>query len=369
MKPHRGIPLPRGLDNGAGETTSESPRLRTLIVEVTQRCNHACLHCYNVWASGSEAQPAAYPRGELRTAELLALLTKALDETGCPHVTLTGGEPLLRPDLPQILDFLRLRGVTTTVISNGRLLTEPAVIDLLERGVALFELPLLSHRRQVHDHLSGAPGAFDAVLASMAHIRFHRGQFVGVFVVTRHNLPDLREAIKLAYAFGARGLMLNRFNPGGRGRAHLHELLPTADQMRQALEVAEAAATALHFPISCSIPIQPCLVDTRLFPHLGFGFCAAGGDRAYYTLDPLGNLRPCNHSPTILGNLFHQSFAELMATDRMAEFVGAIPPFCDPCSQRQVCQGGCRASAQVCYGSLTAEDPFLNLGRERALRC
>ena len=110
-------------------------------------------------------------------------------------------------------------------------------------------------------------------------------------------------------------------------------------------------------------------MDTRAFPHLGFGFCAAGGERAYYTLDPLGNLRPCNHTPTILGNLFHQSFAELIATDRMAEFVGAIPQFCDPCSQRQICQGGCRASAQVCYGSLTAEDPFLNLGRERALRC
>jgi radical SAM protein with 4Fe4S-binding SPASM domain len=343
------------------------PRLQTLIVEVTPRCNHACLHCYNVWHSGSEEEPAVYPRGELGTGQLLALLTKALDETDCRHVTLTGGEPLLRPDLPEILDFLRGRGVMTTVISNGRLLAEPAVIDLVERGVALFELPLLSHRRQVHDRLSGAPGAFDAVLAAMARIRFHRGQFVSVFVLTRHNLPDLREAIKLAFAFGARGLMLNRFNPGGRGRRYVHDLLPTPDEMRQALEVAEAAATELHFPISCSIPIQPCLVDTSAFPHLGFGFCAAGTDHAYYTLDPLGNLRPCNHTPTILGNLFHQSFVELIGTDRMGEFVRAVPPFCKSCSQRAVCQGGCKAAAQACYGSLTAEDPFLRLARERAL--
>ena len=209
--------------------TDPHPRLQTLIFEVTQQCNHACLHCYNVWHPDAEGQPVAYPRGELDTAGTLALLTKALDETRCRHVTLTGGEPLLRQDLPQILDLLRQRDVTTTVISNGRLLTEPTVVDLLDRGVGLFELPLLSHWREVHDRLSDSPGAFDAVLAAMAHIRYHRGQFVAVFVATRLNLPDLYQTIKLSFAFGARGLMLNRFNPGGRGRTRLAELLPTAD--------------------------------------------------------------------------------------------------------------------------------------------
>jgi radical SAM protein with 4Fe4S-binding SPASM domain len=343
-----------------------TPHLETLIVELTQRCNHACLHCYNVWTSGSEAEPSAYPRGELGTTEMLRMLTKALDETRCRHVTLTGGEPLLRQDLPEILDLLRVRGVMTTVISNGRLLTEPRVIDLLGRGVALFELPLLSHRRHVHDRLSGAAGAFDAVLAAMARLRFHRGRFVAVFVVTRLNLLDLKETIRLAYAFGARGLMLNRFNPGGRGRRYLRELLPTAEEMRQALDIAETAAADLRFPISCSIPIQPCLVDTRAFPHLGFGFCSAGSDRAYYTLDSVGNLRPCNHTSTILGNLFESSLAELIASDRMAEFAGAMPPSCDPCSERLHCRGGCKAAAQECFASLTAEEPFLYLNRERA---
>ena len=76
----------------------------------------------------------------------------------------------------------------------------------------------------------------------MAHIRYHGGQFVSVFVATRHNFDHLYQAIKLAFAFGARGLMLNRFNVGGRGRAHLAELLPTVQEMRQALAVADAAA-------------------------------------------------------------------------------------------------------------------------------
>jgi radical SAM protein with 4Fe4S-binding SPASM domain len=352
--------------------TDVRPRLRTLIFEVTQRCNHTCLHCYNVWHPHTQARLPTYPHGELDTASTLALLNKALDETRCYHVTLTGGEPLLREDLPDILDLLREREVMTTVISNGRLLTESAVVDLLDRGVGLFELPLLSHRREVHDQLSGSPGSFDAVLAAVAHVRYYggrlgiRGRFVAVFVATRLNLPGLYETIKLAFAFGSRGMMLNRFNPGGRGRAYLDELLPTADEMNRALEVANAAAAEFDFPISCSIAMQPCLIDHRAYPNLSFGFCAAGTERAYYTLDPLGNLRPCNHTPTLLGNLLEEPFADLIAPQRMAEFVEAVPPFCDPCALRDVCQGGCKAAAQVCYGSLTAEEPFLRLNHAAA---
>jgi radical SAM protein with 4Fe4S-binding SPASM domain len=342
------------------------PRLQSLIFEVTQRCNHACLHCYNAWHPDAEGRPAAYPRGELDTARTLALFNKALDETDCHHVTLTGGEPLLRQDLPQILDLLRERGVPATVISNGRLLDEDRVVDLLRRGVATFELPLLGPR-EVHDRLSASSGAFDAVLAAMARIRYHGGLFVAVFVATRLNIPHLYETIRLAFAFGARALMLNRFNVGGRGRAHLAKLLPSAEEMRQALAVADAASAEFHLPITCSIALQPCLIDLDAYPNLHFGFCAAGTERAYYTIDSLGNVRPCNHTPTILGNLFQAPFAELISPERLAPFVRATPAFCQPCRLRDTCQGGCKAAAEVCYGSLAAEEPFLRHNRDRAV--
>ena len=344
---------------------SPLPRLQTLIFEVTQRCNHTCLHCYNVW-NGPERLEGSYPRGELDTAQTLALLNKALDEVRCDHVTLTGGEPLLREDLLAILDLLRKRGVRITLISNGHLLDEPTVIDLLDRGVGLFELPLLSRKREVHDRLSGSPGAFDATLAAMAHIRYHWGRFVAVFVATRINLPDLYETIKLAFAFGSRGMMLNRFNPGGRGRERLDTLLPSADEMNAALKIANSASAEFSFPISCSIAMPPCLTDHHEYPNLNFGFCAAGTERAYYTLDPLGNVRPCNHTPTILGNLLDEPFADIIAPERLAPFVEATPALCGPCVLRDTCQGGCKAAAEVCYGSLHAEDPFVHLNREQA---
>lgn len=344
--------------------TVDRPRIQSLIFEVTQLCNHICLHCYNVW-QGPEQTP--YPRGQLDTARTLALLAKALDETVCSHLTLTGGEPLLRPDLPQILEFLQKRRVQITVISNGRLLDELTAASLVQGGVGLFELPLLSHRRELHDELSGAPGAWEAVLSAMANLRLQHGSVVAAFVATRKNIEHLYETIRLAFAFGARGIMLNRFNAGGRGREHLEELLPTVEQVRAALETAEAATVEFGIPVSCSIPIQPCLIDLSSFPHLGFGFCAAGSERTYYTLDPLGNLRPCNHTDIILGNLFEESFAALIAPERMSAFNCAVPGFCADCSRHLECQGGCKASAQVCYGSLMAEEPFLHQRETRAL--
>jgi radical SAM protein with 4Fe4S-binding SPASM domain len=120
----------------------------------------------------------------------------------------------------------------------------------------------------------------------------------------------------------------------------------------------------IHF--SCSIPIQPCLIETSVYPNLNFGFCAAGTERAYYALDPLGNLRPCNHTPTVLGNLLEESFVDLIAPERMREFVEAVPALCAPCALRDTCQGGCKAAAQVCYGSLTTEEPFLHHNRSDA---
>jgi radical SAM protein with 4Fe4S-binding SPASM domain len=336
--------------------TADRPRLQSLIVELTQRCNHACLHCYNVW-QGPQVEP--YPRGEQGTREMITLLGKALDETTCNHVTLTGGEPLLRSDLFEILEFLHRRHIHISVISNGHLLDESGIKTMLQLGVGLFELPLLSHQAGIHDYLSGSAGAWQAVLRAMTGIRHQHGQVVASFVATRRNIQDLRETIRLAFAFGARGLMFNRFNPGGRGRLHIDELLPSVEELSQALEVAEAAVKEFHFPISSSIPIHPCLINTSRYPHVGFGYCAAGSERAYYTLDPLGNLRPCNHSNQILGNIMNEAFAELVSAERISSFMNALPSHCRDCSLRQECQGGCKASAQVCYGSLHEEEPFL----------
>jgi radical SAM protein with 4Fe4S-binding SPASM domain len=333
-----------------------------LIVEVTQRCNHDCRHCYNVWKN---RRP--YPYGELSTIETLAMLDRVLDETGIREVTLTGGEPLLRSDLHEIVAHLRGRGTEVDLISNGALLDDETIARLAGR-IGTFELPLLSSEAAIHDHLSGQPGAFDRVTLAIAELKLRRQTVVGVFVATRVNLPTLRETMELAFALGVDAVMFNRFNPGGRGFENLAELQASPAELRDALDLVAQLSAELELPAACSIAMPPCLFDHSRWPGLSFGLCAAGTDEAYYTLDPLGNLRPCNHSATVLGNVRQHGFGELIRGEAMRRFMAARPSFCDGCGIADQCLGGCKAAAEVCYGDLCACEPFLAAFRDEAVR-
>ena len=116
------------------------------------------------------------------------------------------------------------------------------------------------------------------------------------------------------------------------------------------------------------MPIPPCLVDTSAYHHLSFGYCAAGGSRAYYTLDPMGNVRPCNHSKTILGNINETGLREMIGSQTMRRFRAARPRFCLGCRFEKKCQGNCKAAAEVCYGDPCACEPFLQTFMAQARR-
>jgi radical SAM protein with 4Fe4S-binding SPASM domain len=207
--------------------------------------------------------------------------------------------------------------------------------------------------------MSGSAGAFDRVTLAIARLKAARQRVIGVFVATRWNLPTWRRTAELAVALGLDGIMFNRFNPGGRGREHIDELQASPDELGAALDIAEQISETYDLPIACSIALPPCLIDTSRYRRLSFGFCAAGTDHAYYTLDPLGNIRPCNHSPRILGNLRDASFAEIIQRPAMREFMAACPDLCTGCELATQCQGGCKAAAEACCGDVYAPDPFL----------
>lgn len=338
-------------------------RQDSFVFEVTQRCNHDCPHCYNAWKN-----PVDYPAGELPTGETLAMAGKLLDETEASLVTLTGGEPMLRTDIHEIVGFLAERRVTVNLITNGSLLDEVTITQLGPDKISIFELPLLSAERDIHDRMSGRAGAFDDVTLATANLKAASQRVVCVFVATKLNLPTWRETAEMAIALGADGIMFNRFNPGGEGRNNVERLQASPEELAGALAVANEIADEYDFPISCSIAMPPCLFEVKRYPKLTFGFCAAGTDRAYYTLDPLGNIRPCNHSTTILGNIRETSFAAMADSQLMRDFMAARPSFCDDCKLVDQCLGGCKAAAEACYGDVAACDPFLAAYKVQAVK-
>lgn len=342
-------------------------RVMSFVFEATTACNHACPHCYNVWKNQPAAPAAA--AAPLSTAETLDMLGRMLDQTSARLVSISGGEPLLRPDICEIVDYLAGRGVGVNLICNGTLLDEAAIARLTPDKVSIFELPLLSVERAVHDRLSGSPGAFDKVTMAVAMLKEAGQKVVCVFVATRENLPTWRQTAELAIALGADGVMFNRFNVGGAGVANADALMPTVDELADALQIGQELAERYEFPISCGVAMPPCLFDTARYPRLTFGLCAAGTERAYYSLDPAGNVRPCNHSPRVLGNIREKTFKQIVTGESMADFMAAVPAVCRPCRLVEQCQGCCKAAGEAATGDASAMDPFLaaNLDRIRPI--
>jgi radical SAM protein with 4Fe4S-binding SPASM domain len=328
---------------------------RNVIYEITPRCNHDCLYCYNVWKGRKP-----YPKDQLDTAGTIRLLNRIVDETQCLNLTISGGEPTLRDDLVGIISAVRPRLQSLNLITNGSLLNRSLIQDLSNAGVDLFEVTLLSTRPKVTNALTRASN-HEKVIENILLMKEVGVPVVAVFVATKLNLPDLENTLKMDIALGVDGLMFNRFNPGGEGARHIPELLPDPKSLREALELLQTYSESYQFGISCSIPMMPCLFDMRKYPNLGHGYCLGGdGDKGYYTFDMTGRARICNHSDTVIGDINQESFEAISRKPFVKGFRHQLPPFCLNCAERATCQGGCRASAEVCRGCLTEEEPFLN---------
>jgi pyrroloquinoline quinone biosynthesis protein E len=313
---------------------------------------------------------------ELSTKDAIALITKAVRESRCRHFTFTGGEPCLRDDLEVLVAAARNAGRArggrlqdVALITNGTLLTAGRVRELIHAGVDLFELPLNSSDRRRHDAMAGVDGCFDAVVGAAAAIDAVGAALAFVFVGTRRNMEDWPEVLRLGVALGAQSFLFNRYNAGGTFHSRAEQLRPTVEQVREGLAEANRFAERYGVGISASIAIPPCLIDHADYQKVGFGFCAAGTARAYYTLDPLGNVRPCNHTSTKLGNLFDAPLMRIIAdSPKLIDFRNARPEFCSGCRLERECQGGCKAAAEACSGSLHACDPFLAANLDNARR-
>jgi radical SAM protein with 4Fe4S-binding SPASM domain len=327
-----------------------------VVVEVTQACHHRCLHCYNYWRQ--RRAPVKDPQA-LSRAEILGLIRKIRRDTPLRQVGLSGGEPLLRPDLPEIATDLAAEGLGVVVITSGTLLTD----ELLERfpPETIFEFTLFSVDAGLHDQIAGRPGAFKKVIRGIQCAGRHNFRLAMACVINRLNAHDVLQTIELGIALKAEAVLFNRINLSGSTLPLADQLVPSVEQLRQALDAAEEAASRYGIPVAVSVPIPPCVIDISRYKHLHFGWCPRGGDGAYYTVSYNGLMRPCNHSSVILGDLRSESFVEIVTRESTRAFWQPIPSECQDCKHplRDSCRGGCVAASHECYGTAARIDPFV----------
>ena len=329
-----------------------------VVLEVTEACPHACLHCYNYWR---ENRASAVTADTLSRAEIRNLIRKIKNDAPLKQVGLSGGEPLLRADTPGIVADLADAGLSAVVITSGALLT-PALVAKFPQGT-IFEITLFSADAGLHDRIAGRAGAFRKVLAGMVNVLRRKCTLAVSVVVNRLNAEDVSGALELGIAFGAEAFLLNRINLTKLTLPQADWLAPTAAQLKDALGSANTAARKYGATIGVAVPLPPCVVDPTPYRHLHFGWCPRGGPESYYTVSYNGMLRPCNHSSLVLGDLTSHSFAELTESRKSAEFWAPIPSECRTCRHPlgDKCRGGCPAASDECYGTRERCDPLVQI--------
>jgi mycofactocin radical SAM maturase len=317
--------------------------------ELTYACNLACVHCLS---SSGRRDP-----GELSTDECKALIDE-FERMQIFYVNIGGGEPTVRPDFWELVDYATAHHVGVKFSTNGVKITPAVARRLAASDYVDVQISLDGATADVNDAVRGR-GSYDTALRAMHHLADAglRGFKISV-VTTRHNIGQLDAFEALAHRFGAQ-LRITRLRPSGRGVDSWDELHVTSEQQRQLydwlLTHGEGVLTGDSFFHLSAYGAG----SADALP--GLNLCGAG--RVVCLVDPVGDVYACPfaiHENFLAGNVrapggFARVWREsaLFADLRRPQAGGA----CTSCSAFDACRGGCMAAKFFTGLPLDGPDP------------
>ncbi|MEJ2740783.1 MAG: radical SAM protein, partial [Dehalococcoidia bacterium] len=309
---------------------------------LTERCNLCCRHCYQDIAAAEMSKEEIYRAIDQIQATIKSWVND-YDLDISPGFHFTGGEPLLRNDLPYLLDYSRHCGFSTSLLSNGTLISANVAEQLREAGVRDVQVSL-DGTEQVHDKIRGA-GSFRQALHGIENL-VHQGVDTYInMTISRLNVNEIDGLVNLAREMGIQMVTCSRLVLCGRGR----EL---ADHM---LTTAEIAAIHEHckkyengdIKVASLDPLALVANADREVPdsELPVGGCAAGIFGITITSD--GSLMPCRRMDLVIGNIKTDSLRHLWVESPVLCALRDRERYhgsCGSCYYWSICRG-CRAIA------------------------
>ncbi|THB68773.1 MAG: heme b synthase [Desulfovibrio sp.] len=355
-----GAPLKTAPCDPSGNT----PALRLVAWEVTRSCNLACKHCR------AEAHPEPYP-GELSTDAAKALID-TFPETGNPIIIFTGGEPLLRHDIFELVEYADAKGLRCVMAPNGTLITPENAAQMKQSGIQRCSISIDAPTAEAHDIFRGGPGAFDKAMRGIQYLKDAGVEFQINTTVTRNNLANFKEIFHLAQDLGSAAWHIFLLVPTGRG-AQLGKEVITADEYEQVLNwfYDFRKTTDMHLKATCAphyyrIMRQRAKEEGVQVTPQTFGMDAMTrgclGGTGFCFISHTGIVQPCGYLELNCGDITKTPFPEVwMHSKQFNEFrdKNCYQGKCGVCEYHKVC-GGCRARAQTMQGHYLAEEPLCN---------
>ncbi len=336
--------------------SSPVPRPFSLLAEITHRCPLHCPYCSNpLQLSAANA--------ELTTNDWKRVLTEAAD-LGVLHVGFSGGEPLQRPDLVELVSAARAAGLYTNLITSSLGLNRHRAEELKRAGLDSIQISFQSDEEPLADQIAGVSAhAKKLQAARMVH---ELGFPLTInTVLHRANIGRLEQIISLAESLGAERLELANTQYYGWAFKNRAALLPSRSQVEAAFRIASAAKQRLLGKMEVLFVI-PDYYSDRPKP------CMQGWGQKHLTVNPAGDVLPCPTAHEIKSLRFDNVRGKSLAwiwreSEAFNRFRGTewMPDPCRTCEFKEVDFGGCRCQAALITGDSTVTDPACQFSPHR----
>ena len=329
-----------------------------LIAEITHRCPLHCVYCSNpLELAGS--------RSELSTPEWTNIF-KQSGRLGMLHAHFTGGEPLARADLTELIAAARAAGLYTNLITSGIGLNEQRLQEIVGAGLDHIQISFQDSREEAANWIAGAKShAHKIELAQV--IRRHKIAFTVNLVVHRQNLDHLEEMIALIERLNPERVEIAHAQYYGWALANRAALMPTRAQVEKAQGIVAEAEKRLTGKIRIDSVVPDYYAK---YPKA----CMGGWGRKLMLVNPAGKVLPC-HAAEVLPGMSFESVRERTLewiwneSSSFGRFRGEdwMPEPCRSCDRRREDFGGCRCQAFLLAGNASVTDPVCSLAPDHRL--
>ncbi|GAC1636114.1 MAG: pyrroloquinoline quinone biosynthesis protein PqqE [Candidatus Acidiferrum sp.] len=328
-----------------------------LVCELTHRCPLHCVYCSN-------PRDLAARNSELDTETWTSIFHQAT-EIGVLQADFTGGEPLARTDIVELVHAARAAGLYVSLITSGLPLDEAKLDSLIDAGLDHFQLSFQGATESVSEEISGTK----THPQKLRVVEWLKSRRVGVtlnFVLHRHNLHQMDEMLAIAESSSATRIEFANVQYYGWGFANRDLLLPTRAQLEEFLAKVKSAEERLRGKIRVEYVVPDYYAK---YPKP----CMGGWGRKVMLIAPDGSALPCHAAGVIPGlrfdNVKDKSLREIWESgEAFNKFRGEswMQEPCRTCHRRGQDFGGCRCQAMLLAGAAAATDPVCSLSPNRS---
>lgn len=288
-------------------------------LDLTYRCNERCEHCYLEHDD----------HGEMTATEIRGLLGQLAD-AGVFFLTLSGGEPLVRKDCFEIIEYARALQFNVKLKTNAILIREREAARLRALGVEQVQISVYSHRPEVHDSITKVRGSLERTLAGVRALRAQGLKVSVANVLMKSNSNDSEGVRVLACEMGANYTLDPTITPMMDGGTDVLRYRASVTDVARVFHDSALVGNVEEF---CAPP-RP--IDEGILEGLP---CSAGHTACY--ISPYGDLYPCVQFPLPCGNIRHQQFAKIWSESpqllEVRSIRGADLGTCSACSHMGTC--------------------------------